>query len=176
MSFETTLAKGLSLAGSLAQLWIVAGLGLFGPDCRSAPCSGASPDLRVFEPWAPHIENLGEGRPAFRGRRCPGPQEAGTTFRIVDAPLPTGYDPHAFPDSDVVACVRLDPYGVVMDARLLEGTGRAGVDRRLIRSLYRQWRFESVYGITPAPGWQRVRLSSAYQPWALSSPEPRTLL
>ena len=97
-------------------------------------------------------------------------------FRIVDAPLPAGYDPHAFPQSDVVACVRLDSDGTVMEAWLASGTGNAALDRRLIGILYRGWRFAPMAGVAPGPGWQRVRLNSAYDPNPLPETEYVPLL
>ncbi|HEX8624771.1 MAG TPA: hypothetical protein VF782_06800 [Allosphingosinicella sp.] len=116
------------------------------------------------------MENLGEGRPAFLGRRCPGRQQAGTPFRIDDSPFPEGYDPHSFPDSDVVACVRLDAAGAVLKAQLVGGTGSAALDRRLLRTLVRQWRFAPVVGGEAVRGWQRIRLNSARR--GMPPPEP----
>jgi hypothetical protein len=107
------------------------------------------------------MENLGEGRAAFLGSRCPGPQQSGNPFWIDEAPLAAGYDPHAYPESDVVACVRLDAGGAVRKAQLVGGTGSAALDRRLLRTLFRQWRFAPADGSEPVRGWQRVRLNSA---------------
>jgi hypothetical protein len=165
MSSARLFSSGLSFFGALFQLGLIWGMDpLDWRTCRIAWCADVAqaPDLRVFTPWAPHLETAGEGRPGFPWHRCPGRQAAGMPFRIVDAPLPAGYDPHAFPDLDVVACVRLDSSGAVLEAWLVSGTGRAALDRNLLRTLYRQWRFEPSDDAAAAPGWQRVRLNSAY--------------
>jgi hypothetical protein len=90
------------------------------------------------------MENPGDGRPTFLGPSCPGPQQAGAPFRIDDSPLPSGYDPHAFPEADVIA----------------GGTGSAALDRRLLRTLYRHWRFAPAEGGPAVRGLQRIRLNS----------------
>jgi TonB family protein len=107
------------------------------------------------------MENLGEGRPAFLGRSCPGRQQDGNPFRIDESPLPEGYDPSAYPESDVVACVRLDSDGAVLKAQIVDGTGSPALDRRLLRTLYRHWRFAPADGSEVVRGWQRIRLNSA---------------
>lgn len=166
MDSARLISLGLSVFGALFQLGVILGMSpLDWRACRIAWCANdEAPDLRVFTPWAPHIENLGDGRPVFPWQRCPARQRAGAPFRIVDAPLPAGYDPHAFPDADVVACVRLDSSGAVREAWLVSGTGKGALDRRLVRILYRQWRFAPANDIAAAPGWLRVRLNRAYDP------------
>ena len=75
----------------------------------------------------------------------------------------------------MIACVRLDADGSVVEAWLVSGTGRAALDRRLIRTLYRQWRFAPADGIVAAPGWQRIRLNSAYYSAPPPAPGPLPL-
>jgi TonB family protein len=160
-----TLGSGLSLLGTLFHLGVVVGMdptrhdGRFGH--REPHIDGGGYRAPHFIGlWRPHFENLGEGRLGFRGSRCPGRQQAGTPFRIAELPLPKGYDPLAFPSSDIVACVWLDSGGSVQGARLVNGTGSPVLDRSLVRTLYRQWRFVPAVGEAAAPGWQRVRLNS----------------
>jgi hypothetical protein len=113
------------------------------------------------------MENLPEGSP---GRRCAGQQPTGEPFRIVHSLLPEGYDPHAFPEADVIACVWLDSRGVAHKAQLVGGTGNPALDRQLLRNLYRQWRFAPDYGSEASPGWQRIRLNSGHS--RAPPPEP----
>ena len=159
----SALGKGLSLLGTAFQLGVVAGMAppdwrpRYGPQEAWVPCGDG--DL-PFLAWAPHVENLGEGRPVFRGGRCPGRQEEGVPFRIEEYSLPESYDPHGYPDSDVVACVRLDSRGEIERVRLVNGTGRAVLDRSLLRTLFRSWRFVRADGGGEASSWQRVRLNS----------------
>lgn len=127
------------------------------------PCGeeGRAPHWVSSQPWTPHFENLGEGRPDFLGPRCPGRQQVGAPFRLDDAPLPEGFDPHAYPDTDVIACVRIDSGGSIEAARLEGGSGSPALDRRLLRTLYRQWRAVPVDSVAGPGLWQRVRLNSA---------------
>jgi hypothetical protein len=159
------MVNALSLLGTAFQLGTVAGMAP--PDWRSRANYREDPKERgwgdrnfPFLIWAPHVENLGEGRPAFRGRRCPGRQQAGAPFRIDDHPLPGAYNPHGYPDTDVIACVRLDSRGAVERVQLVNGTGRAALDRLLLRTLFRRWRFVPTDGEEEVSEWQRVRLNS----------------
>jgi hypothetical protein len=171
-----TLGSGLSLLGTLFHLGVVVGMDPSGwSDGRSGHVighvdGGGYPAPNYIGIWGPHFENLGEGRPPFPGSRCPGRQQTGTPFRIDESPLPAGYDPHAFPSSDVIACVWLDSRGAVAKVRLVNGTASAALDRSLLRTLYRHWRFVPAGDDAPAPGWQRVRLNSADR--ELSRPSP----
>jgi hypothetical protein len=161
------LGSGLSLLGTLFHLGVVVGMDPFGWSdrrSRSRPVEFRYiylPPPNSIGIWTPRIENLGEGRPAFLGSRCPGRQQTGTPFRILNFPLPDGYDPHDFPGRDVVACVWLSSRGAVQGVRLVDGTASADLDRRLLRTLFRHWRFAPMGDDPPAPGWQRVRLNSA---------------
>jgi hypothetical protein len=159
--------SGLSLAGTLFHLAVVVGMDPSSRyDHRSGYIGGhvdggGYPDPHSIGIWRPQFENPGKGQPRFRGSRCPGRQQAGTPFRIKESALPAGYDPHAFPSSDVVACVWLDSRGAVKGVRLVDGTASAALDRSLVRSLYRYWRFVPAGEDAPSPGWQRVRLNAA---------------
>lgn len=160
-----TLGSGLSLLGTLFHLGVVVGMDPSSLcDHRSGYVGdhvdgGGYPIPHSIGVWGPHFENLGGGRPRFRGSRCPGRQQSGEPFRITESPLPDGYDPHAYPSSDVVACVWLNSRGAVEGARLVDGTASAALDRSLVRTLYRRWRFVPAADDAPAPGWQRVRLN-----------------
>lgn len=169
MASGRSLGSFLSLAGTLFHLGVVLGME---PPARPDRGSifknpawlGHAYGVREPYIWAPHMENLGEGRPAFLGGRCPGRQASGAPFRIEEYPLPLDYDPFAFPGTDVVACVRLDTDGVVRKARLVGGTGSAAMDRRLLRALFREWRFAPVDSGGAAQGWQRIRLNAVHRP------------
>lgn len=161
-----TVGSGLSLLGALFHLGVVVGMD---PSSRydhrfgyigGHVDGGGYPASHSVGIWRPHLENLGEGPPPFPGSRCPGRQQAGTPFRIAESPLPAGYDPHAFPSSDVVACVWLDLRGGVEGVRLVNGTASAALDRSLLRTLYRQWRFVPAGDDARTAGWQRIRLNS----------------
>ncbi len=166
MAGGRSLGSLLSLAGTVFQLGVV--LGMSPPDLfddrsvhREQPWAGHGFGPMPLRVWAPHMENLGDGSPAFLGRRCPGRQQMGNPFRIDRSPLPEAYDPHAFPNSDVIACVRLDSAGFVLKAQLVGGTGSAALDRHLLRAVFRQWSFAPADGSEKVRGWQRIRLNSA---------------
>src|SRR5688572_22524328 len=114
MNGARRLGSGLSLFGTLFHLAIIVGMDPNGwsgwrPGALDPPGPGGYlPGPSFIWIWAPHFENLGEGRPRSLGPRCPGRQQAGSPFRIAESPLPEGYDPDAYPDSDVIACVWLD--------------------------------------------------------------------
>lgn len=174
------MGRGLSLLGTVFQLGVVAGMAP--PDWRlhgvyRAEWVGHGFGLYPLFVWAPHIENLGEGRPAFLGGRCPGRQLTGVPFQIAEYPLPVDYDPHGYPNADVVACFRLDSRGAIERVQLVNGTGRAALDRRLLRELFREWRFVPADQGGGASAWQRVRLNSADRstPPPLHEPDPLLL-
>jgi TonB family protein len=159
MTFRRPIAWGLSLLGTLSQLAVLAAAE---PNWfRLLPCIDChwAPPTVVVGGWSPFIENLGEGdRPAERSR-CPGPQRPGTPFQLDRAPLPAEFRPFDYSDT-VLACVRLDSAGSIRSVRLISGTGKARLDRALVRAIVRKWRFEPREGIEARPGWQRIRLSS----------------
>lgn len=149
---------GASLLGTVFQLAvIVATVPAFARPVPCLHCHGFEPFL--VPGWTPFIENLGAGERSSEVARCPGPQIAGTTFRLDHAPLPEAFRPFDYPET-VLACVKVDSAGSVGSVRLLAGTGKADLDRRLLRTIDRQWRFAPRSEVATRPGWQRVRLSN----------------
>lgn len=149
-----------SLLGTLLQLNVIAATMPRWQECGAAGLcviEHSPPDI-IHLAWRPFIDPAGDGaRGLFDGPYCPDAAPAGAAT-IVAAPLPAGYDPHAYPDRSMFACVRLDGRGGVAAVRLLSGTGQAGVDRALVGWIARAWRF-SAEGRATA-GWHRVRLNS----------------
>jgi hypothetical protein len=151
---------GLSLFGTLFQLSVV--LAAI-PQLRT--CFGCSPIGTAAEPpeavdtWRPFIENPGGDFDARREPRCPEPQGKGSYYDLAGAPLPASYDPHAYGGRRIYACVLVDSEGEVLGARMIGGTGRIGLDRHLLWTIRRSWRFRPdawAEGLS----WQRVRLNS----------------
>jgi TonB family protein len=150
--------SGTAAAGTLLQLAVIAAtIPAFPPVLRCLHCHEFEPVL--LPGWTPVIENPGSGEWLPEMARCPGRQVAGTSFRLDHAPLPPAFRP--FDHKDIVlACVRVDSAGSVRSARLISGTGKAGLDRQLLRTITRQWRFAPMSEVASRPGWQRVRLST----------------
>jgi len=97
MDSARLLSSGLSFLGALFQLGVI--WGMDPPDwrtCRIAWCAhGEAPDLRVFMPWAPHIENFGDGRSpggaapaASRGARRSGSSTLHCRRATIRTPFP----------------------------------------------------------------------------------------
>lgn len=150
--------SGLSLLGTLVQLAVIAKTGpLFVPVPFCIDCH--APPALLIGGWMPFIENLGDGDRPSETSRCPGRQWAGTSFRLDHAPLPPAFRPFDYSD-DVLACVRVDARGSVRSVKLIAGTGKDGLDRKLVQTVYRQWRFAPNVDIPIRPGWQRIRLSA----------------
>jgi hypothetical protein len=132
-------------------------------ECDFSLCSyGHSPiTLIMLQPWRPYVDNPGTASPES-GRRCPRPRAttASAAAHLVEAPLPTGYDPYALDERGLVACVRLAPSGDVLAARLLGETGKPGLDPALLATIRSAWRFSSPAPMPERPLWHRVNLSA----------------
>lgn len=129
------------------------------PLCR--PIGGIAPPTQAVDTWRPFVENSGDGWVNGRSEpRCPEPRETGDPYFLDAAPLPDGYDPHAYGQRRVYVCVLVDSGGEVLGARMLRGTGRAVRDGNLVWTIRLRWRFRPAYPAPQAPSWQRVRLSS----------------
>ena len=152
-----------SLAGTLGQLGVIAATAPPVRECLWSAClyGGDPGPVELFVGWEPYIDNAGVGLRRSSERRCPG-RASGSGFRIDYAPLPAGFDVHAFPQGDILACVALGADGSVEAVRIVAGTGRARLDERLLRLIHRQWRFRPVDGAERGPRWQRVRLNSGH--------------
>lgn len=109
--------------------------------------------------WRPFIENPGDD-PSRRDRqpRCPSPAGVAGGVRLEEAPLPSGYDGHAFPEQVVVACVKLDSGGRVTGVRLIHAP--AAWRSELAAIIRSEWTFALEPYAPAEPGWQRVRLNS----------------
>lgn len=151
------VGSGASLLATLFQVAVIAETL---PDFpRLPPCLHCHDFNWVDLPgWTPLIENIGADGGSSQVTRCPGPQTDGTTFRLDFAPLPPAFQPLRYGDP-VLACVKVDAAGSVEAVQLASGTGKAGLDRQLLRTIGRQWRFTPLSEISARPGWQRVRLS-----------------
>jgi TonB family protein len=156
------VGSSASAAGTLVQLAVIAATL---PQWRECPANAlclheAGPIEVVDLDWRPFVDAVvgsdGGGWPPD-GPFCPG-QVSAHAAAVDAAPLPAGYDPHAYPDRGLFACVRIDESGAVTGVRLLAGTGRAALDQALVAAIAREWRFSSERG--KAAGWHRVRLNS----------------
>jgi TonB family protein len=156
------------LAGTLFRIAVIAEII---PAFRQVTCLHCGHGrVHVVPIWTPFIENLGDGenRPLAE-RRCPGPQSAGTSFELDHAPFPADFRPFDQEEA-VLACVRVDAEGSVRSVKLISGSGNAPLDRRLVRTIARHWRF-APYHKAAIPAWQRVRLSSVFpSPEDMSQP------
>ena len=155
------LGLSASLIGTLGQLAVIAATAPAVRECIWSVCLYGHPGpVELFIGWEPYIDNPGIGLQPSGERRCPGEQAAGSRFRLDHAPLPAGFDAHAYPEGDIFACVRLSGDGEVEAVRIVAGTGRAGLDSRLMRIIHRQWRFRPADAAASRHSWQRVRLNS----------------
>ncbi|HEX6376842.1 MAG TPA: hypothetical protein VFZ91_14115 [Allosphingosinicella sp.] len=144
------------LYGTILALW--PGL----EECAQRLCidAGERPAVTVHI-WRPFIDNPGHGAaPVEPEPTCPVPEGKGDLHRLGAAPLPDGYDPHADRQSPRYVCVLVGRRGEVLDARILRGTGRASLDRELVRTVRQSWRFGAAAWEAKSPSWQRVRLDS----------------
>jgi hypothetical protein len=143
----------LLLFGTLVALWPRPSHCLYGSCMPASPAITAAVDL-----WRPFIDNPVPGPVTRKEPECPGPR-GGEDAVLVDAPLPVGFDLHAYADRPLYACVLVGERGRAVDAHILRGTRQGGLDRRIVRTIRRDWRFR------PDPvgsgWWQRVRLNPA---------------
>jgi hypothetical protein len=171
------LGSGASLSATALQLAVIVATWPVLPECGRSLClPGGEPGLvELLIGWEPFIDNEGVGTQASNEPRCLGPQTAGSRFRLDHAPLPPGFDPHAYPNSDMLACVKLGADGSVEAVRIVAGTGRTRLDARLLGAIYRKWRFRPVDGAGDGKAWQRVRLNTGYRdaPQLALPPAPR---
>jgi hypothetical protein len=154
--------SAISLAGTLCQLGVIAATIPRFPTCL---CRGGDPGpVTSISIWQPFIDNprAGDGRSAAEPR-CPARGGTGAFYSVAAAPMPPFYDPYAYSEKALYACVLLTGGGKMLDARLLRGTGEAALDRDLISTIRGAWRFRSYAREGRAPSWQRVRLNPG--PW-----------
>lgn len=157
------LGSGASLVATASQIAMVAATWPVSSECAQGLCGIIrEPLFELFIGWEPFIDNVAVGAEESSERRCPGRQADGSQFRLDHSPLPPGFNAHAYPDTDILACVKLAADGSVEAVRIVAGTGRRRLDSRLLRTIHRQWRFRPVEGVEDGQPWQRVRLNSSY--------------
>lgn len=156
------VASVTAAGGTLLQLAVIAATIPQWPECFNGLCMGDYPILRVsVDVWRPFIDNSGsDGAAVEREPRCPSPRGWEGGYGLAAAPLPDGYDPHAYGERTLFACVLVTRYGEVREVRMLRGTGWTYRDRSLLETIRGAWRFR-VDAADPRPlSWQRVRLNS----------------
>ena len=153
-SVASAVANAL-LYGSLLAWWPVI------QPCAYGLCVVGEPGPPMaVDTWRPFIDNPGpSGARSRREPECPEPIGAGDPYDLDAAPLPEGYDPHAYRERQVYACILVGHDGTVLAVRMLSGTGRQARDSSLVRTIRRSWRFRRLY-LDAEPSWQRVRLNS----------------
>ncbi len=153
------IGSGIALAGTLSQLAVIAATI---PGWSECLCVTGHPNLQaVVNVWRPFIDNKGaDGDRAGREPLCPAPRGWHGRRDLAAAPLPDGYDPHAYGERSLYACVRVARDGEVREVRMLRGTGQAARDRSLVGTIRRSWRFGPDSEDMRPFSWQRVKLSS----------------
>lgn len=156
------LGYGSAAAGTLFQLAVIAATVPQWPECSNGLCFVSNPGLRVeVNVWRPFIDNVGDGAAQpEREPRCPAPRGRDDRHGLAAAPLPDGYDPHAWGERSILACVLVARDGEVREVRMLRGTGRAALDRSVVGTIRRSWRFGPDAEDSRPFSWQRVKLSS----------------
>jgi hypothetical protein len=165
------LGSGTAAAGTLFQLAVIAATLPQWPECASGLCLGGYREWRVVvDVWRPFVDNAGDGDRAEREPQCPAPGGRQGHRDLAAAPLPDGYDPHAYGERSLFACVLVAWDGTVREVRMLRGTGQAARDRSLVGTIRRSWRF-GPDAEDPRPlSWQRVKLSSGMGGAAIYDP------
>jgi hypothetical protein len=145
-------AVNLLLYGTIIALWP-----------RPEPAfAAAEPEPWVsVDIWRPFIDNPGTvARPSQREAQCPAPRATGLPYALAAAPLPDDWNPYGGQEGALYACVLVAGEGEVRDARMLTGAGRSALDRELVETIRRSWRFRLVAREAQTPSWQRVRLDA----------------
>jgi hypothetical protein len=145
-------AANLLLYGTIIALWP-----------RPEPAfAAAEPEPFVsIDIWRPFIDNPGAGEaPPEREAQCPAPRASGSAYALAAAPLPDGWEPDQDRGRALYACVLVAGDGKVREARMLAGAGRSALERELVETIRRRWRFDLIAPKEPAPSWQRVRLDA----------------
>jgi hypothetical protein len=130
------------------------------PSLRGGWCC-VEPDLIHDIGWEPYLDDPGadpfsrEAKPA-----CPKSPRPPSRVVLGYAPLPAGFDSSAMAADPIFACVKVAADGWVLAARLVGGTGSAGMDRRLVNAIRTRWRFVPVAGGAEGAAWHRVRLNA----------------
>lgn len=110
-----------------------------------------------FRPFVdPILANYSNPR---AGPDCPDPALREDVVRLDHAPLPLAFDPFAYWDRQLFACVRVDGAGAISSVALI-GVEDPGTARALAHTIRNDWRFSPVYDSRGEAGWVRVRLSA----------------
>jgi hypothetical protein len=142
----------LLLYGAIIALW---------PRPEAAFAAAETEPWVSIDIWRPFIDNPGAGaKPSEREAECPAPQAQDAAYVLAAAPLPDGWNPHGEREGALYACVLVAGEGTVREARMLAGTGRSPLERELVETIRRSWRFRLVAHQPQPPSWQRVRLDA----------------
>ena len=110
-----------------------------------------------FRPFVdPIFANQANSRP---GPDCPDPSLREDKIILEYAPLPLAFDPFAYWDRLMFACVRVDGAGAVSSVALI-GVQDPGTARALARTIRNDWRFLPGIDSDGEAGWVRVRLNA----------------
>jgi len=150
--------SGIAAAGTLSQLAVIAATL---PQWSECLCAISDPGLTVVvNVWRPFIDNNGEGRVrAGAEPRCPAPRGRDGRHGLAAAPLPDGFDPHAYGTRTLYACVLVAGDGDVRAVRMLRGTGQTARDLSLVETIRAGWQFGPDDEDWRPSSWQRVKLS-----------------
>lgn len=97
------------------------------------------------------------------GVNCPQPLMRAGPVALDYAPLPMGFDPYAYPERPLFACVRIDGTGAISSVTLI-GVDDARTAHALTRTIRNDWRFAPSIMSQGDAGWVRVRLNTTYHP------------
>jgi hypothetical protein len=121
------------------------------------PHGGAVLELG-FHPFVDPV--FANGPASRRGPDCPDPSMREQTVALDYAPLPLAFDPSAYSDRLMFACVRVDGAGAISGVALI-GVEDPGTARALTRTIRNEWRFSPAYPAQSEGGWVRVRLNAS---------------
>ncbi len=122
--------------------------------------SGGQPVVVQLSKFSPYIVDAHDyGWPSRVGPECAGPSAGGSQFGLSQAPLPVSFNPWAWPQARLYACIRLSGSGEVL------GVALHGISGPLLRESFtdtirQQWRFSPNYFDEYRSTWVRVRLNA----------------
>lgn len=147
-----------SAASAFANLLLFGSVAILWPRAEAVAQSADPGSIVTIDLWRPYIDNPGIALGTDPDPDCPEPRASGDLYNLIAAPVPDAWDPEA--KGNLYACVFVEGRGKVLDARILRGSGRPALDRELVRTIRRGWRFDAGARETGAPSWQRVRINS----------------